>query len=106
MEEWKAMVPDTMKPALEMLRGEVLLDSGDGGITGGLSAFSARHLPHDAEVRFAALFSQKPLWELPEMEPYLKGLAGPGETMEALLLKFARASQQKPTHPVTYSARL
>lgn len=43
------------------------------------------------------------LWE--DMEPYVAGLQGPGQTVEALLLKFARANQPKPTEPVTYSAR-
>jgi len=93
-----------MTPALEVLRGQVLLDT-SGGTTGGLRYFPVDSLPGDAAGRFAALFSAKPHWELPDLEPYLEGLDGPGETQETLLLKFARASQKLPTDPVTYSAR-
>ena len=39
------------------------------------------------------------------MEPYVAGLQGPGQTVEGLLLKYARASQPRPCDPVRYSAR-
>ncbi len=35
----------------------------------------------------------------------LQSLRGPGQTAEALLLKHARATQQRPTDPVTYGMR-
>ncbi len=44
-------------------------------------------------------------WKWEELAPYVQSLRGPGQTAEALLLKYARASQQRPTDPVTYSAR-
>ena len=44
-------------------------------------------------------------WEWEELQPYVQSLRGPGQTAEALLLKYARASQQRPTDPVTYSLR-
>lgn len=44
-------------------------------------------------------------WEWEDLEPYVQDLRGPGQTAEALLLKYTRASQQKPTDPVTYSMR-
>ena len=40
-----------------------------------------------------------------DLERYVQDLRGPGQTAEALLLKFTRASQARPTDPVTYSAR-
>ena len=62
-------------------------------------------LPRDAGSRFSRLFAFRSAWELRQLEPYISGLAGPGETTEMLLLKYARASQQRPEDPVTYSAR-
>lgn len=44
-------------------------------------------------------------WEWEDLERYVQDLRGPGQTAEALLLKFTRASQARPTDPVTYSAR-
>lgn len=44
-------------------------------------------------------------WEWEELEPYVQDLRGPGQTSEALLLKYTRASQPRPTDPVTYSLR-
>ena len=44
-------------------------------------------------------------WEWEDLEPYVQDLRGPGQTAEALLLKYTRASQAKPTDPVTYSMR-
>lgn len=44
-------------------------------------------------------------WEWEDLERYVQDLRGPGQTAEALLLKYTRASQAKPTDPVTYSMR-
>lgn len=35
----------------------------------------------------------------------MQDLRGPGQTAEVLLLKYTRASQTKPTDPITYSMR-
>ncbi len=104
---WRGSVPEGMVPSFELLRGEALVDSEAAGPTGklGVQLLSVHELPRKAAERFKLLFSVRPRWELPDLEPYLDGLAGPGETNEALLLKFARASQQRPTDPVTYSSR-
>ena len=103
---WRASVPEGMVPSFDVLRGEALVDS-EAGPTGqlGVQLLRVNELPQKASERFRFLFSVRPRWELPALEPYIQGLAGPGETTEALLLKFARASQQKPTDPVRYSSR-
>jgi len=103
---WRASVPEGMVPSFELLRGEALVDN-EAGPTGqlGVQLLRVHELPQKASERFKFLFSVRPRWELPALEPYIQGLAGPGETTDALLLKFARASQQKPTDPVTYSSR-
>lgn len=102
--EWKKVVPEGMThvPRLELLRGEALIDP-EGGT--GVQWLPVGKLPQDAGTRFQELFKIQSRWELPMLEPYIEGLAGPGETMEMLLLKYARMSQQRPTDPITYSAR-
>lgn len=44
-------------------------------------------------------------WEWDDLRPYVEGLQGPGQTVEGLLLKYARASQARPSDPITYSSR-
>lgn len=100
---WEDSSPDGMKPSLEMLAGEAVRDDPKEG--SGIWRLSESSLPQDAPGRFKALFEAKKHWELSELLPYIQSLAGPGETTETLLLKYARANQQKPTDPVTYSAR-
>lgn len=99
-----------MTPSLGMLRGEARQYGGGGGAAGTeqprrIKRFAAGALPADAAARFAALFAESARWEWEELEPHVRGLQGPGLTAEALLLKYARASQQRPTDPITYSAR-
>jgi Sister chromatid cohesion protein Dcc1 len=96
-----------MATSLDMLRGEVLvLGPGGTGGTRGLKKFPVSALPADAGDRFKELFEERPRWEAEDLEPYVEGLGGPGKTVEGLLLKYARANQQRPTDPVTYSKRL
>ena len=61
--------------------------------------------PQDPAARFAALFALKPAWSLEEMCAYLEGVAGPGQTVEALLLAFCRCTQVARDDPPMYSAR-
>lgn len=103
MSRWQASVPEGMTPSLEMLSGEAIADSTSEGR--GIRRLTASSLPQEPQERFEVLFKQRKHWELPALKPYIEGLAGPGESIETLLLKYARANQQKPTDPVTYSAR-
>ncbi|KAL4437232.1 hypothetical protein ABPG75_004371 [Micractinium tetrahymenae] len=109
-EAWQRAVPEGMLPALDMLRGEALLYGGGLGPHGLPSPRRIKHfplsaLPADAPGRFAALFAERARWEWEDLAPYIQSLRGPGQTAEALLLKYARATQQRPTDPVTYSMR-
>jgi sister chromatid cohesion protein DCC1 len=99
-----------MLPSLEMLRGEARQYGGGAGAAGlqhprRIKSFPLSSLPQDAPARFAALFAEQQRWEWEDLSPYVQTLRGPGQTAEALLLKYARGSQQRPTDPVTYSAR-
>lgn len=91
-----------MTPSMGVLRGHVLKDCPPAT---GLIHFPTAALPLAAAERFAALFQHRERWQLPDLEPYVEDLPGPGQTVEELLLRYARASQQRPTDPVTYSAR-
>ncbi|PSC68596.1 sister chromatid cohesion DCC1 [Micractinium conductrix] len=107
---WQLAVPEGMLPTLEMLHGEALLHGGGVGPSGVVAPLRIKHfplaaLPADAASRFAALFAERQRWEWEDLSPYVQSLRGPGQTAEALLLKYARISQQRPTDPVTYSAR-
>jgi len=111
---WQAAVPEGMTVNVKtMLQGYALTLSIINGPshhssntpTMCIKYFSVKELPKDAERRFKALFEERARWEWEDMEAYVKGLEAPGQSVEALLMKYARASQMKPTDPVTYSAR-
>ena len=112
MDAWRAAVPAGLSPRLEMLAAEALLERSGGG--GGLGGEELTHvrwfplscLPGDPAARFAALFAARPRWEWGAMEPFLRGVsAAPGQSVGALLLKYARASQPTPDSPLVYCAR-
>lgn len=106
MRMWHEALPSEFSPSLDMLKkkGEVLLE-GPSGQTQYIRPFSVRDLPKDPAKRFAVLFEERPSWEWPELEPYLKGLRVPGQSEGALLLKYARCSQKVPDAPMVYCAR-
>jgi sister chromatid cohesion protein DCC1 len=119
MAAWAAAVPEEWSPpGASLLAGEALIEapssttdggSGYGGGSGGerfVEAFAAADLPLEPRARFAALFARRVRWERPDLEPYLAGISGGGgPTVEALLLRHARASQATPDAPVLFSAR-
>ncbi|KXZ53306.1 hypothetical protein GPECTOR_7g1200 [Gonium pectorale] len=100
---WARAVPAGMSPRPDMLAAEALVDGT--GPEARISAFPAAALPHEPAERFAALFRRRPRWEWTHLEPYLAGLKVPGQSVEALLIRFARASQPTPDAPLVYSAR-
>lgn len=66
--------------------------------------FPVSELSTDPPQRFAALFSEKPLWTLNEIQPFLVDLAPSKKEQETLLLKFARSHRSKNT--VSYGSRI
>ncbi|GIL64365.1 hypothetical protein Vafri_18331 [Volvox africanus] len=100
---WRHAVPYGMTPSLDMLRSEALIDGS--GPEARISSFPASALPRDPGERFAALFGRRARWEWTALEPFLEGIQVPGQSAEALLMRFARASQLTPDAPLVYSAR-
>jgi len=100
---WKQDVPSSMTPALEMLRGEALVEQV--GPERVLVPFPASALPRAPAARFAALFRQRPRWVMDDLAPYLDGVAEPGQTADELLLKFTRRTQPTADATPVFSAR-
>eukprot|EP00775_Hariotina_reticulata_P009935 gene9935-10090_t len=99
---WSQAVPEWCCPAEQMLLGEALVvqpDAAEGYSEPRIRHFPARLLPGSPQDRFAALFAAQPRWTREQLDPYLAGLRVPGQTVEQLLLKFARASQRSPSDP-------
>eukprot|EP00741_Cyanophora_paradoxa_P009940 tig00000157_g9629.t1 len=90
VEAWRGCVPEGARPDLALLRGLAITEGA------GPDAF-----------RFAALFRQRARWALADLEPYVRGLVQPGQTLEQLLLKHTRASRDLAQRgaPIYYTAR-
>ncbi|BBM99421.1 sister chromatid cohesion protein DCC1 [Marchantia polymorpha subsp. ruderalis] len=103
LEEWAMITPSWMSVDLNMLRGEALVEKV--GLESWLHQFSCSLLPCRPDARFTALFSRRSKWEWEDLEPYLKDLRVPGQSVEAMLLKYTRKSQPTPTSTPVYTAR-
>lgn len=108
---WRALLPESVMPTLEMLRGEcieleteALGDMGAKTVRRSVLRLSVGDLPRDVS-RFEQLWKAKSAWQLEEILPYIDQLAAPGQNTEELLLKHARPSQTRPEDPVLYTRR-
>lgn len=109
MEAWKFHLPDHIHPNMGMLKGECI-DIGSGSLGRKNSKtcirkLSAHELSRDPSERFEQLFKVQKEWTFAKVEPYICKLTGPGQTVEELLLKYARPCQTHPGDQVTYTAR-
>ena len=112
IEAWKSLLPDYMNPNMGILKGECLESSSESiGEHGKKTArecvrkLSANELSRDPSERFEQLFRVQREWTFAKVEPYICKLTGPGQTVEELLLKYARPCQTHPEDEVTYTAR-
>ncbi|KAL2653242.1 hypothetical protein R1flu_021370 [Riccia fluitans] len=103
MEEWRVITPSWMTPHIDMLRGEALVEKV--GMDTWLDEFSSSLLPTRPDARFSALFRRRSKWEWEDLEPYFRDLKIPGQSLEAMLLKYTRKSQPTPTSTPVYTAR-
>ena len=109
---WESSLPESMKPSIDMLQGEcleleteIMGEHGQKTIGVAIQRLPAGELSRDPSERFEKLFEIKREWTLDAVEPYIHNLTGPGQTVEELLLKFARPVQKMPDDEVTYTAR-
>lgn len=112
MDAWKKLLPEHIHPNMDMLKGECLeIDSTLLGEHGkkttkvSVRKLSVNELPRDPSQRFKQLFSVQREWKYAKVQPYICKLTGPGQTVEELLLKYARPCQTHPEDDVTYTAR-
>eukprot|EP00897_Mesotaenium_endlicherianum_P001159 jgi/Mesen1/11043/ME000099S10491 len=105
LEAWEASVSSLLqaKPTLAMLRGEALVESM--GPERWLRPFPVSLLPTNPGQRFAELFQARSKWLWEDLEPYLRDLQGPGQSVESLLLRHTRRIQPSSAQPPVYCAR-
>ncbi|KAG2434269.1 hypothetical protein HXX76_007994 [Chlamydomonas incerta] len=105
MTAWGRAVPEGLQPglSLDMLKAEALVEGS--GAEARISSFPSAALPSDPAQRFSLLFAVRPRWAWADLEPFLAGIKVPGQSAEAVLLRFARASQATPDSPLMYTAR-
>lgn len=102
-EAWNNNVPTGIQPALDMLKGEALVEKIGGDSW--LRLYSVSALSSKPAERFSALFKEKSKWEWDDLEPYLRGMQAPGQSVEAMLLRYTRKSQSSPNVPAVYTPR-
>jgi hypothetical protein len=94
LSRWQSELPGVghvYQVSSDMLRGlavDIVADGGGGGGDGDERFFKylpCEKLPVDSAVRFQRLFQEKPVWQLPELAPYLVGLADSLSQAELLL---------------------
>eukprot|EP00850_Spirogloea_muscicola_P004973 SM000022S07187 [mRNA] locus=s22:404176:405880:+ [translate_table: standard] len=107
MTAWAAGVPPGCGPPLvSMLRGEAIMEPpSSAAATPVVRLLPVSTLPKSARERFAVLFAERPRWLWDDLEPYLRDLPAPGQSVEALLLRHARRLQPHPSMPPLYCAR-
>lgn len=103
VDAWKNNIPTGIQPELEMLKGEVLIERIGGNSW--LRLYSVSTLPSKPAERFSVLFKEKSKWEWDDLEPYLSGMQAPGQSVEAMLLRYTRKSQVSPNVPAIYTPR-
>ncbi|CAO3612565.1 unnamed protein product [Mucor hiemalis] len=106
MTYWKSMGHDIFEPELTYLKGlYVQYETVKFQVTEKyIYYFPVNQLSTEPPQRFAALFSEKPLWSLEEIEAFLDDLAPSKKEKETLLLKFARAHRTQNT--TLYGSRI
>ncbi|RZC36030.1 sister chromatid cohesion protein DCC1, partial [Asbolus verrucosus] len=90
LQAWGESVPEGMVPDEELLNGIAIIDRKSSPST--ISAFHEENLPEDINARFDILFKVKEKWTVPEITPYIRRVATQKLDVNALLAKFARAS--------------
>lgn len=70
MNEWQKLLPSEIRPSMDMLKGEALVDRL--GTSSWVKGFSRSRLPTKPADRFAALFKERPRWVLEDLQHYLR----------------------------------
>uniref|UniRef100_H2ZPM6 Sister chromatid cohesion protein DCC1 n=1 Tax=Ciona savignyi TaxID=51511 RepID=H2ZPM6_CIOSA len=90
LDVWKYSVPAGMVTNEKYLLGLALVDKCSNPHT--VKLFKVDQLPLDMDARFNALFDVKEKWTFEQIEPYIEDVCIKGQTVSAMLTKYARAS--------------
>lgn len=83
--EWSLDLPAKLPIDLELLQGSVTFPTSTT-----IRFISADSLPLDINARLDSLFTIKPEWPLPEIQPFILPLMPVGQRLENWILKFAK----------------
>jgi sister chromatid cohesion protein DCC1 len=99
---WADMLPRGVTADVQLLRGMALMEQHPthGSVYRFLPAAS---LPPAAAPRFSRLLKERAKWTLDEIDPYIRDLVAPGQTIEQLLLKNMRVI--KTDKSILYGAK-
>ena len=103
MEAWRQSVPEGMHVDETHLQGIALSDMTTSPPV--IWHFPKENLPSDTAMRFNKLFKTRAKWTLEDIEPFLADLESPGQSLKALLLKYARCSTDGAGNKVYNSKR-
>eukprot|EP00249_Psilotum_nudum_P032257 c47547_g1_i1 orf=301-1527(-) len=103
LEAWQRNLPTGITCNVELLRGEALVEKL--GSESWLRPFSTASLSTKPAARFAALFKERPRWEWQDLEPYVRDLRAPGQSVEALLIRYTRKIQPTADASPIFAAR-
>ena len=121
---WSASLPDAFKPPVEksqecvlsLVRSEALglitsqksrNIAGPREVTGEqiCEYYPRSDLPREPAARFSALFERRSEWEKTDLLHYIMDLQSPGQTTDALLLKYTRTVHKKGLTTPIYTKR-
>eukprot|EP00996_Jenningsia_fusiforme_P000739 NODE_1669_length_1450_cov_24.451820_g1508_i0.p1 GENE.NODE_1669_length_1450_cov_24.451820_g1508_i0~~NODE_1669_length_1450_cov_24.451820_g1508_i0.p1 ORF type:complete len:410 (-),score=77.15 NODE_1669_length_1450_cov_24.451820_g1508_i0:95-1324(-) len=72
LEQWNSIVPSGIRPSLEMLRADAILETVGSGVK--VAYFPRDALPCTPRERFAALFDRRSKWPRLELLPFIEDL--------------------------------
>jgi len=100
---WQDSVPSGMQTEIGQLQGMALTDTTCHPPS--ISYLPVSDLPVDPASRFSFLFERRERWNHKDLIPYIEDLAGPGQTVNSLLLKHCRSTTNHATKEKVYNSK-
>ncbi|KAK3727803.1 hypothetical protein QZH41_008223, partial [Actinostola sp. cb2023] len=102
IESWQQSVPDGMTTKSQQLAGLALTDMKSHPPV--IFHFPYYNLPEKPDMSFMKLFRTRSKWTFDEIQPYIRDLVESGQSLNVLLLKYARSSKDD-TGAKVYSSK-
>lgn len=94
--EWSLDLPAKLPIDIELLQGSVTFPTSNT-----IRFINAEALPNDINARLDSLFTIKPEWPMPEIQPFILPLMPVGQRVENWILKFAKKRKVGKTYIVS-----